>query len=99
MLHAADITDTDSVLVAGCATGYTAALAARLAGQVTATEVDASLAAKARQALVELGFERVTVRTADVAEGGPADARYDVIVLDGAAELTPAGLCLQLNAG
>src|ERR1700682_5416348 len=47
MLQAADIKDTDSVLVAGCATGYTAALIARLtAGQVTATEVDPSLAAK-----------------------------------------------------
>src|ERR1700680_4816429 len=51
MLQAADIRDTDSVLVAGCATGYTAALVARLAGQVTATEVDPSLAAMARQIL------------------------------------------------
>ena len=31
MLQAADIRDTDSVLVAGCASGYTAALVARLA--------------------------------------------------------------------
>ena len=99
MLQAADIKDTDSVLVAGCATGYTAALAARLAGQVTATEVDPSLAAKARQVLVELGFERVTVRTADVAEGDPANAPYDVIVLDGATEKTPDGLYGQLKQG
>ena len=99
MLQAADIKDADSVLVAGCATGYTAALAARLAGQVTATEVDPSLAAKARQVLVELGFERVTVRTADVAEGDPANAPYDVIVLDGATEKTPGGLYGQLKQG
>ncbi|TMK07632.1 MAG: protein-L-isoaspartate O-methyltransferase [Alphaproteobacteria bacterium] len=99
MLQAADIKDADSVLVAGCATGYTAALAARLAGQVTATEVDPSLAAKARQVLVELGFERVTVRTADVAEGDPANAPYDVIVLDGATEITPDGLYGQLKEG
>src|SRR3984957_127402 len=33
MLQAAEIGDTDRVLVAGCATGYTAALVARLAGQ------------------------------------------------------------------
>jgi len=99
MLQAADIKDTDSVLVAGCATGYTAALAARLAGQETATEVDPSLAAKARQVLVELGFERVTVRTADVAAGDPANAPYDVIVLDGATEITPDGLYGQLKEG
>ncbi len=99
MLQAADIKDTDSVLVAGCATGYTAALAARLAGQVTATEVDPSLAAKARRVLVQLGFERVTVRTADVAAGDPANAPYDVIVLDGATEKTLDGLCGQLKEG
>ena len=35
MLQAADIKDTDNVLVVGCATGYAAAVVARLAGQVT----------------------------------------------------------------
>jgi protein-L-isoaspartate(D-aspartate) O-methyltransferase len=99
MLQAADIRDTDSVLVAGCATGYTAAVVARLAGQVTATEVDPSLAAKARQILAQLGLERVTVRAADVAEGDPANAPYDVIVLDGATEVTPDRLYGQLKDG
>ncbi len=41
MLQAAEIGDTDNVLVVGCATGYAAAVAARLAGRVTATESDA----------------------------------------------------------
>jgi protein-L-isoaspartate(D-aspartate) O-methyltransferase len=99
MLQAADIRDTDRVLVAGCATGYTAALVARLAGQVTATEVDPSLAAKAREVLGGLGFGTVTVRAADVAEGDPANAPYDVIVLDGATEVTPDRLYGQLREG
>src|SRR5258705_7501126 len=81
MLQAANIKDTDSVLVAGCATGYTAALVARFAGQVTATEVDPPLAAKARGVLLQLGLERVMVRAADTAGGGPANATYDVSVL------------------
>src|SRR5208282_3245571 len=42
LLQAAEIKDTDNVLVAGCATGYLAALVARLAGRVTATESDPS---------------------------------------------------------
>src|SRR5437879_13497551 len=63
MLQAADIKDADSVLVAGCATGYTAALAAWLAGQVTANEVDPSLAAKATQVMVEPCIDRGAVRT------------------------------------
>jgi protein-L-isoaspartate(D-aspartate) O-methyltransferase len=99
MLQAANIRDTDNVLVAGCATGYTAALVARLAARVTATEVDPSLAAKARDILGQLGFDKVTVRAADVAEGDPANAPYDVIVLDGATEITPERLFSQLGEG
>jgi len=99
MLQAADIQDTDNVLVAGCATGYTAALVARLAARVTATEVDPALAAMARDILAQLGFDKVTVRPADVAEGEPANAPYDVIVLDGATEITPERLYAQLREG
>ena len=51
MLQAAEIKDTDKVLVAGGATGYLAAVVARLAGQVIATETDPAQAAKARQVL------------------------------------------------
>jgi protein-L-isoaspartate(D-aspartate) O-methyltransferase len=99
MLQAADIKGTDSVLVAGCATGYTAALVAKLAGQVTATEVDPSLAAKVREVLAQLGLERVTVRAAGVTEGDPANAPYDVIILDGATEMIPDRLYRQLKEG
>src|SRR5882762_9319507 len=53
MLQAAEIKDTDNVLVVGCATGYTAALVARLAGRVTATEGDPVLAAKAKDVLTQ----------------------------------------------
>ena len=48
MLQAAEIKETDRVLVVGCATGYAAAVIARFAPQVTATESDPALAAKAK---------------------------------------------------
>src|SRR5450631_1784974 len=38
MLQAAAIKDTDKVLVVGCATGYAAAVVAKLADKATATE-------------------------------------------------------------
>jgi protein-L-isoaspartate(D-aspartate) O-methyltransferase len=47
MLQAAEIKDTDNVLVVGCATGYAAAVVAKLAARVTATESDSSLVANA----------------------------------------------------
>ena len=99
MLQAADIKDTDNVLVVGCATGYAAAVVARLAGQVTATESDSSLAARAKDVLAELGIANVTVRAADPTEGDAANAPYDVIVLNGATEVTPDRLYRQLKDG
>ena len=99
MLQAADIKDTDNVLVVGCATGYAAAVVAKLAGQVTATESDSALAARAKDVLAQLGIGNVTVRAADPSEGDAANAPYDVIVLNGATEVTPDRLYRQLKDG
>ena len=99
MLQAAEIREADSVLVVGCATGYTAAVVARLAAKVTATESDPSLAAKARDALAGLGLANVTVRAAAAAEGDPDNAPYDVIVLNGATAIVPDRLYGQLREG
>jgi protein-L-isoaspartate(D-aspartate) O-methyltransferase len=97
MLQAAEIGEADNVLVVGCATGYSAAVTARLAGRVTATESDSALAAKAGDLLA--GLANVTVRAAAAAEGYPANAPYDVIVLDGATEVRPDRLYAQLKEG
>lgn len=99
MLQAAEITETDNVLVVGCATGYAAAVVARLAAKVTATESDPSLAAKAREALTGLELANVTVRAAAAAEGDPANAPYDVILLNGATAIVPDRLYGQLREG
>ena len=99
MLQAAEIKATDNVLVVGCATGYTAAIVAKFAGEVTATEGDPALAAKAAAALAELGLSRVRVNAAAAAQGYQANAPYDVIVLNGATEVVPEGLYAQLKEG
>jgi protein-L-isoaspartate(D-aspartate) O-methyltransferase len=99
MLQAAEIGDADKVLVAGTASGYTAAVVARLAGQVIATETDPDHAAKAREVLAGLGLSNVTFLAAAAAGGDPANAPYDVIVLDGATEVIPDKLYGQLKEG
>jgi protein-L-isoaspartate(D-aspartate) O-methyltransferase len=99
LLQAAEIGAGDNVLVVGCATGYLAALAAKLARQVTATEADSTLAARARDICAGLGLANVTVKAAACADGDPASAPYDVIILNGAAEVTPDGLLRQLKEG
>jgi protein-L-isoaspartate(D-aspartate) O-methyltransferase len=99
MLQAAEITDADNVLVVGCASGYAAAVVAKLAAKVTATESDSALAAKARDVLAQIGLANVTVQTAAAADGAAANAPYDVIVLDGATEIVPDRLYQQLKDG
>jgi protein-L-isoaspartate(D-aspartate) O-methyltransferase len=99
MLQAAEIKASDRVLVVGCATGYAAAIVARLASEVTATESDSALAAKAQSTLAGNGLGNVTVRTAAPADGYPANAPYDVIVLNGATEIVPQRLYGQLRDG
>lgn len=99
MLQAAEIKDTDKVLVVGGVTGYTAAVVAKFASQVTAIESDSVEAAKTRDILAGLGLANVTVRVAAAAEGDPANAPYDVIVLNGATEIVPDRLYAQLRDG
>jgi len=101
MLQAAEIKATDRVLVVGCASGYAAAVIAKFdgfAGQVSATESDPALAAKATAALAQIGCGNVTVKTAAAAEGDAAGP-FDVIVLNGATEIVPDRLYAQLSDG
>lgn len=100
LLQAAEIKETDVVLVVGGAAGYAAAIIAMLAGQVTATESDAALAAKTAEILAGLGGAgKVTVHAAPAADGDTASAPYDVIVLNGATEIVPERLYGQLKEG
>jgi protein-L-isoaspartate(D-aspartate) O-methyltransferase len=99
LLQAAEIRAGDNVLIVGCATGYAAAVAARLAGKVTATESYEALAAKARDVLGRVGLSGVTVKVAQAADGDSADAPYDVILLNGATEVVPKAVCGQLRDG
>jgi protein-L-isoaspartate(D-aspartate) O-methyltransferase len=99
MMQAAEITATDRVLVAGCATGYAAAVAARLAKEVFAVASSPDMAATARAALTAAGAASVTVSVGPAGEGDPAHGPYDVILLNGATEVEPTGLYQQLAIG
>jgi protein-L-isoaspartate(D-aspartate) O-methyltransferase len=97
LIQAAEIGPTDHVLDAGCGTGYTAAVLARIAGQVVALEQDAGLAKVAGEALSAL--PNVGVASGPLTGGWPQGAPYDAIVLEGASEIMPQALCQQLKDG
>jgi protein-L-isoaspartate(D-aspartate) O-methyltransferase len=96
MLQAANVKATDNVLVVGCATGYAAAVVAKLAARVTATDGDSATAAKATECLAKAGATNVIFAPALAADGYAANGPYDVIVLVGATEIVPTGLYAQL---
>ncbi|HZD92399.1 MAG TPA: protein-L-isoaspartate O-methyltransferase [Pseudolabrys sp.] len=97
LLHAADIAAGERVLDVGCATGYGALVLSRMAHEVVALEENAALAAAARANLA--GAANVSVVAGPLTQGWPAAAPYDVIVLEGATEVTPEALLNQLKDG
>jgi len=97
LLQGAEIAETDHVLYVGCASGYGAAILARIASQVVALEEDPSLVKAATAALA--GKSNITVVSGPLKEGWSSGAPYDVIVLEGAAEVVPPALFKQLADG
>jgi len=79
-------------LVVGSATGYSAAVLARIGLEVTALEVEPELAARAR----DLGLNAVE---GPLAKGQPSGAPYDQILIDGAVEHIPEEIIAQLANG
>jgi protein-L-isoaspartate(D-aspartate) O-methyltransferase len=97
LVQAARLDAGDRVLDVGCATGYSSALLARLAGSVIALEEDAELASQAKSALAAVGAVQVEVVTGPLTAGWAAGGPYDVILLNGATEVVPETLGRQLK--
>jgi protein-L-isoaspartate(D-aspartate) O-methyltransferase len=97
LLQAAEIKETDRVLDVGCATGYSAAVLARLAGNVVALEEDAALARTATSNLAAVGAANLSIVSGPLTAGWPQGGPYDVILLEGRSEVAPEALLEQLN--
>jgi len=98
-LQAAGIGEGDRVLDVGCATGYSSAVLAKLAGEVVALEEDVALARIAGETLAASGVSNVSVVSGPLPAGWQRGAPYDVIVVEGASEIVPAALLSQLKDG
>jgi protein-L-isoaspartate(D-aspartate) O-methyltransferase len=99
LVQVADIAPTDRVLEIAAATGYGAAVLARLAAHVTALECDAVLARSTRQRLAELRIANVAVVEGPLETGYPQQGPYDVIVVSGAVASVPDEILEQLADG
>ena len=85
--------ERERALVIGAATGYSAAVLARMVASVTAIEEEPALLEMARQ---NLGDSGVTLVEGPLTEGHPAGAPYDLILIDGAVEYVPDAIVVQL---
>jgi protein-L-isoaspartate(D-aspartate) O-methyltransferase len=99
LIQAAEIGPHDRVLDVACGTGYSTALLARLARSVVGLEEDSTLARHARENLATVAATNAEVVTGALPEGWPAGAPYDVILINGAAEVVPERLLRQLADG
>lgn len=97
LIQALDLESTDRVLVVGAATGYSAAIIARMAAEVVVLEQDAALVQIAKSALAGQG--NVQVVTGTLADGYATAAPYDAILVEGAVEELPDAFCAQLKEG
>jgi protein-L-isoaspartate(D-aspartate) O-methyltransferase len=99
LIQEAEVAATDRVLDVGCATGYSSAVLGKLAASVVALEEDPHLGSTAKQKLGAIGATNVAVMNGSLVAGAPAEAPFDVIVLNGATEVPPLSLCRQLADG
>ncbi len=88
-----------TVLEVGTGSGYQSAVLARLCERVYSVERILALSRSARELLSRLKIDNVSLRHGDGAEGWPAKAPFDAIILTAAPRAVPQELLMQLAPG
>jgi len=99
LVQALDPQPHERALEIAGATGYGAAVLAGCCKEAITLDPDPDLSFAARAALESCGLANVKTVSTPVAEGWKDDAPYDVILLNGAAEIVPEAWLDQLGDG
>jgi protein-L-isoaspartate(D-aspartate) O-methyltransferase len=99
LLQALEIEPGAKALDVAGGLGYSAAVLARLGLEVTALEATAAAAQAASERLAAVGVSGVETVAGPLAQGYPAAAPYDVILINGLVETRPQALLEQLAEG
>jgi protein-L-isoaspartate(D-aspartate) O-methyltransferase len=99
MTEMLEIERDHKVLEIGTGSGYQAAVLAEVCDNVYSVEIVAPLARRAGEALKELGYTDVHLKTGDGYEGWPEHAPFDRVIVTCAPEEIPGPLLEQLAPG
>jgi protein-L-isoaspartate(D-aspartate) O-methyltransferase len=89
----------EKVLEIGTGSGYQAAVLAELGAKVFSIEIIPELAAHAKRALAEAGYDTVHLLTGDGYKGWPEHAPFDAVIVTCAPTHVPQALVDQLREG
>ena len=99
MTQAMGLRGGERVLEVGTGSGYQAAVLAEIAGEVYTVERHGELADRAKERLLELGYNNVHVSVGDGTLGLPEKAPFDGIIVTAGAPHVPESLKAQLSEG
>lgn len=86
----------DSVLDIGGATGYSAAILARVTGRVVAVDPDAQFLAHGEKVWAALGYNNIVPHQGAFGDGNASLGAYSLIVINGSVDSVPPALFEQL---
>ncbi len=99
MTELLDLEPDDRVLEVGTGSGYQAAVLGEIVKEVITCEIIGSLAIRAKDDLIRLGYQNVKVHHSDGYWGYKKGAPYDAIIVTAAPGYIPPPLLQQLKPG
>src|SRR4030043_1087871 len=99
MTELLELNGNEKVLEIGTGSGYQAAILAELTKEVYTIEIIESLALRAKNRLLELGYQNIRVKAGDGYLGWPEAAPFDAITITAAPDHIPKPLVEQLKEG
>ena len=99
MIQELGVRKTDKILEIGTGSGYVSALLAKLGGQAVSVERIKEFSQSAKRKLAGHGLQNIQLHVGEGAEGWPAQAPYDVILLTGSVPLLSESFQQQLAIG
>jgi len=99
MTQCLELNGHEKVLEIGTGSGYQSAILMELAKSVYSIERITGLAEKAKNTLLELGYNQFEIKVADGTKGWPEEAPFDAIIVTAGAPDIPETLVSQLSEG